>query len=260
MSSNPGFFEKYKSNPPKESEKEDSAFAEVAEESKNPEATSPKNENPFEAGSPESSEEKTDTSKESEGNFQEERKRVQLPEKKPTLPKTLAMPVSENFGFEAKSNAPREQPANSPSQSSAPNPFADQSESESLATAAPASDSRNEDQASSSDSSSIKQLELRAIFGSDRELSHEEILERAGSLPGIRKVAVATEDGLAALSSLRKSISNLGFGNAQIKIQADSLPIEFIKEGNALLAVQVEGEFGPGVRETLMIVARELGR
>ena len=37
-------------------------------------------------------------------------------------------------------------------------------------------------------------------------------------------------------------------------------PIDFIREGSVVLAVQNDGSFAPGVRETLMIVARELGR
>jgi hypothetical protein len=36
--------------------------------------------------------------------------------------------------------------------------------------------------------------------------------------------------------------------------------LEFIREGSVLLAVQTDGGFAPGVRETLMIVARELDR
>jgi hypothetical protein len=55
-------------------------------------------------------------------------------------------------------------------------------------------------------------------------------------------------------------ISNLGFGNSPIKLYAGSIPIEFIREGHVLLAVQTDGGFAPGVRETLMIVARELSR
>jgi hypothetical protein len=36
--------------------------------------------------------------------------------------------------------------------------------------------------------------------------------------------------------------------------------LEFIREGSVMLAVQTDGGFAPGVRETLMIIARELGR
>ena len=36
--------------------------------------------------------------------------------------------------------------------------------------------------------------------------------------------------------------------------------MEFIREGSVMLAVRTDGGFAPGVRETLMLVARELGR
>lgn len=114
---------------------------------------------------------------------------------------------------------------------------------------------------SNSDSSySIKQLELRAIFGVDREMTHEEIVQRSRSLPGIRQIARVGESDIAAVDALKTVISNLGFGSSPIKLYSGSVPIEFIREGKTLLAVQTDGGFAPGVRETLMLVARELGR
>jgi len=112
----------------------------------------------------------------------------------------------------------------------------------------------------SSESYSIKQLELRAIFGVDREMSIEEIIQRSRSLPGIRQITKVSESDISAVEALKQVISNLGFGNGAIKLYAGSVPIEFIQEGNTLLAVQTDGGFAPGVRETLMLVARELGR
>ncbi|MDB6076577.1 MAG: hypothetical protein JWO82_324 [Akkermansiaceae bacterium] len=111
-----------------------------------------------------------------------------------------------------------------------------------------------------SDSRSIRQLELRAIFGVDRELTADEILQRSRSLPGIRHVARLAAQDAGVLDGLKRLISGLGFGNGQVKLYSGSIPIEFIREGNVLLAVQTDGGFAPGVRETLMIVARELGR
>ena len=119
----------------------------------------------------------------------------------------------------------------------------------------PASDDSNSDS-----SFSIKQLELRAIFGVDREMTHEEIVQRARSLPGIRQIARVKESDIAAVDALKTVISNLGFGNGSLKLYSGSVPIEFIREGKTLLAVQTDGGFAPGVRETLMLVARELGR
>ncbi len=113
---------------------------------------------------------------------------------------------------------------------------------------------------SDSDSYSIKQLELRAIFGVDREMNHEEIVQRARTLPGIRQIARVSEGDVAAVDALKGVIANLGFGNGAIRLYSGSVPIEFIREGKTLLAVQTDGGFAPGVRETLMLVARELGR
>lgn len=111
-----------------------------------------------------------------------------------------------------------------------------------------------------SDSRSIRQLELRAIFGVDRELSADEILQRARALPGIRHVARVPAADSGTIDALKRVIAGLGFGAGQVKLYCGSVPIEFIRESNVLLAVQNDGTFAPGVRETLMIVARELGR
>ncbi len=111
-----------------------------------------------------------------------------------------------------------------------------------------------------SDSRSIRQLELRAIFGVDRELSTDEMLQRARALPGIRHVARIPAADNATVDSFKKVIAGLGFGVGQVKLYCGSVPIEFIREGSVILAVQNDGTFAPGVRETLMIVARELGR
>lgn len=109
-----------------------------------------------------------------------------------------------------------------------------------------------------SDSRSIRQLELRAIFGVDREMGVEEILQRARALPGVRHVARVGAQDMAAVDSLRRVLVGLGFGGGNLRLFAGSVPIEFIREGNQMLAVQTDGGFAPGVRETLMIVAREL--
>lgn len=128
---------------------------------------------------------------------------------------------------------------------------------------APAPQSSSGDDSNSdsySDSYSIKQLELRAIFGVDREMKHDEIIQRARSLPGIRQIARVSDSDIAAVDALKTVISNLGFGTGALKLYSGSVPIEFIREGKTLLAVQTDGGFAPGVRETLMLVARELSR
>ncbi len=113
---------------------------------------------------------------------------------------------------------------------------------------------------SNSDSFSIRQLELRAIFGVDREMTTEEILQRSRSLPGMKNIARVNQQDMSTIEALKNLLPNLGFGSGALKLYAGSVPLEFIREGQVLLAVQTDGGFAPGVRETLMLVARELGR
>lgn len=105
-----------------------------------------------------------------------------------------------------------------------------------------------------------RQLELRAIFGVDREMTAEEILQRTRALPGIRHVARIPSQDVLALENLRRSLQATGFGQGTMRIYSGSAPIEFVREGGATLAVQTDGGFAPGVRETIMIVARELDK
>lgn len=124
--------------------------------------------------------------------------------------------------------------------------------------AAPAAPAPPEDYLS--DSYSIRQLELRAIFGVDREMNPEEILQRSRALPGMRNIARVSPQDMGTVESLKHLLPSLGFGSGGLKLYSGSVPLEFIREGSVMLAVQTDGGFAPGVRETLMIVARELGR
>jgi hypothetical protein len=114
--------------------------------------------------------------------------------------------------------------------------------------------------ASQSDSFSIRQLELRAIFGVDREMDVEEILKRSRALPGIRNVARLSPQDVSAMDTLKNLLAKLDFGGGGLRLYSGSVPLEFIREGPVVLAVQTDGGFAPGVRETLMLVGRELGR
>jgi len=91
-------------------------------------------------------------------------------------------------------------------------------------------------------------------------MSTDEILQRARALPGIRHIARVSAADVAAVDGLKQVVANLGFGSGGLKLYAGSVPIEFIRESGVMLAVQTDGGFAPGVRETLMIVARELSR
>jgi hypothetical protein len=91
-------------------------------------------------------------------------------------------------------------------------------------------------------------------------MSPDEILQRSRALPGMKNIARVGEQDMATIEALKSLLPNLGFGNGGLKLFAGSVPLEFVREGSVMLAVQTDGGFAPGVRETLMIVARELGR
>jgi len=110
------------------------------------------------------------------------------------------------------------------------------------------------------ESAPIRQLELRAIFGVDHELSAEEMIRRARALPGVRVLARLGAQEFAMINGLKDLLPKLGFSNGPLKVYIGTTPIDFIREGTVVLAVQTDGAFAPGVREALMIVARELGR
>jgi hypothetical protein len=110
-----------------------------------------------------------------------------------------------------------------------------------------------------SDSFTIRQLELRAIFGVDREMNVDELMQRSRTLPGVRHVARVRSEDISAIDGVKSVIANLGFGG-NVKLHVDSGALEFIRESGVLLAVQTDAGFLPGIRETLIIVARELSR
>lgn len=110
------------------------------------------------------------------------------------------------------------------------------------------------------ESESIRQLELRAIFGVDHEMGREEILERSRILKGIRKISLLADGDTGIIEAFKSMIDRLGFGSEPVKIYAGSVPVDFIREGRIALAVQTDSGYAPGVRETLIIVARELSK
>ena len=69
---------------------------------------------------------------------------------------------------------------------------------------------------SHSDSFSIRQLELRAIFGVDREMTPDEILQRSRALPGMRNIARVGAQEMATLEALKTLLPNLGFGGGHL--------------------------------------------
>ena len=202
-------------------------------------------------------------------------KPTKLPErKKSDSPFQVADP-SEGFGFEAPASAtkpfeatpstpyvPLSTPAGADTSSPFPAPpqFSSPASQVFGSTTPPASPFQSDTGDFISDSSSIRQLELRAIFGVDRELSADEVLQRARALPGIRCLARVGPKELVTIEGLKNLLAGLGISGGPLKIHVGQTPLDFIRDGSVVLAVQTDGSFAPGVRETLMIVARELGR
>lgn len=115
--------------------------------------------------------------------------------------------------------------------------------------------------ASATVTSEIKQLELRAIFGVDHELSHQEIMQRARGLPGIAHVSEVTKAELTALDTLREVASKLGLEDEDpIVMSCPQGFIDFLTCEGTTLAILRKNDYPPGVRETLFIVARELDK
>lgn len=260
MSTNQGIFE---SLPSQKSEQKSSPFSVATEPAfQSPFTALEKPSSPFSVAA-----DATDT------------KQVKLPEKRKTLSPFQVAEPPEGFGFEAPAQAanpftaqaaavsapvqPAASPFSSPPQFSpaAASPFGVATPAAAAPPAfTPAPQPAADAVAFLTDSSSIRQLELRAIFGVDRELSAEEILQRARSLAGIRNLARVGARELTTIEGLKNLLPGLGFGSGPLRLYAGNVPIDFIREGSVVLAVQTDGSFPPGVRETLMIIARELGR
>jgi hypothetical protein len=108
---------------------------------------------------------------------------------------------------------------------------------------------------------SIKQLEVRAIFGVDRELSRGELVERAKGLPGIKNLSPVSGEEVVAMETVQNCMSNLGFGQREnILLTCPNGVIEFVSQGTSTMAVVRDGDWKPGVRETLIIISRELDK
>ena len=106
----------------------------------------------------------------------------------------------------------------------------------------------------------IPQLVLKAIFGVSEEMDRNEILHRARTLPNIKSVNLVGRPESEAIAGLQKSIGALGLENEPLTLRVGDRDIDFIKEEGVTLAVLTNGGYAAGIRETLIIVARELAR
>ena len=106
-----------------------------------------------------------------------------------------------------------------------------------------------------------KQLVLRAIFGVDHELTHQQIIQRARTLPGVKNISTVNAEAANALSTVRELVGSLGFGSASdIVLSSPEGAFDFISAGGTTLAILREGEYAPGVRETLILIAQEIDK
>ncbi len=106
-----------------------------------------------------------------------------------------------------------------------------------------------------------RQLELRAIFGVDHELSHQEIMQRMRGLPGILHVAKVSSMEAEALGVLQGCTSKLGVQEDDpIVMSCSQGLVDFLEYEGTSLAVLRKDKYLPGVRETLFICARELSK
>ena len=106
-----------------------------------------------------------------------------------------------------------------------------------------------------------KQLELRAIFGVDHELSHQEIMQRMRDLPGIINIAEINSSEAKAFGALKSCALKLGLAREDpVFVRSARGVIDFVSYKGTTLGILLEGTYGPGVRETLYICTRELER
>lgn len=103
------------------------------------------------------------------------------------------------------------------------------------------------------------QLILRALFGVTKELNEEEILKHAGKLAGVERVAVIERDVSAAFFEFTNALASNGFGTSVgLSLQSADGQVDLIDESGLTLVVARKENYRPGVRESLIIVAREL--
>ncbi|MDA7521610.1 hypothetical protein N9046_08375 [Akkermansiaceae bacterium] len=104
-----------------------------------------------------------------------------------------------------------------------------------------------------------RQLVLRAIFGVAHDLNRDEILKRASELAGIVSVKLLGRAERAAFSVLRDGIQELGH-STNLEVVSKEASVELIHGEATTLVVFYVGEYRPGVREILTIVAREFSQ
>jgi hypothetical protein len=99
---------------------------------------------------------------------------------------------------------------------------------------------------------------LCAIFGASQDMSAAEIWARCKQLPSILQLEILNQNETGTHDDFKHLLTLHQFGT-QPRISYGETPVELIHEGGVTIAVKTNGGFARGVRETLIIVARELG-
>lgn len=121
-----------------------------------------------------------------------------------------------------------------------------------------------------------RMLALQALFPSDGPLTLQHVAERCAALPGIQECVLVADGEVVGsapgatefqesirrkIESLRDFAASLGLsGGGNFTVRSDSgVRSFFLEEGTCVAVVHGDGAFPPGVREALMLTARELG-
>ncbi len=129
-----------------------------------------------------------------------------------------------------------------------------------------------------SSSNSMKDLELRAVFGIEGSFSHQKVADLIAEMAGIEFCSLSAPNGSASagqddaaitqegVREMAKNVRQLaefsGIKDAStFTLQTNQGMVSIFLEGNSCLTVRHSNSiFGPGVRERLILVARSLDR
>jgi len=112
----------------------------------------------------------------------------------------------------------------------------------------------------SPDAGVCHQTQLRAIFGVEGDLDAGDILRHAGGLPGVSQVERVHPRDVQAVEAAQRQLAALSLGLGDLTLSVGGAPVEFIREGEVLLAVKTNGHDVTRPYETLRMVAKEVGR
>lgn len=104
------------------------------------------------------------------------------------------------------------------------------------------------------------QTQLRAIFGVEGDMDAGEILRHAGGLPGVSQVERVHPRDVQAVEAAQRQLAALSLGLGDLTLSVGGAPVEFIREGEVLLAVKTNGHDVTKPYDTLRMIAKEVDR